>query len=90
MELRTYLNQAARGEAARLARAVGVHPVMVSQWACGKKEVPVDRSAPIETATAGAVRRWDLRPHDWHVHWPELVGAKGAPSEPAEEVRDAA
>ena len=22
---------------------------------------------------------WDLRPHDWHVIWPELVGAVGAP-----------
>jgi len=85
MDLRTYLNQATRGEAARVARDVGVHPVMVSQWASGRKEVPVDRSAPLERATGAAVRRWELRPTDWFVHWPELVGTEGAPEIPSEE-----
>jgi hypothetical protein len=23
--------------------------------------------------------RWDLRPHDWHLIWPELVDMTGAP-----------
>lgn len=36
------------------------------------------------------VRRWDLRPADWHRIWPELIGAEGAPVLPTEEVRDAA
>ena len=39
----------------------------------------MDRCTAIEQATAGAVRRWDLRPDDWHLIWPELIGAKGAP-----------
>jgi hypothetical protein len=42
---------------------------------------------------ASSVRRWDLRPDDWHRIWPELVGADGAPQVPADqpqEVRDAA
>jgi len=42
--------------------------------------VPVERCVQIERATAGAVRRWDLRPDDWHLIWPELVGSEGAPA----------
>lgn len=34
----------------------------------------------IENLTARAVRRWDLRPKDWHLIWPELIGSEGAPS----------
>lgn len=34
----------------------------------------------IERATAEQVRRWDLRPDDWHEIWPELIGKSGAPA----------
>ena len=78
MNLRTYVD-AERGRAADLAKALGLNPVMVSQWAAGIKEVALVRCAEIERATGGAVRRWDLRPDDWHLIWPELIGAKGAP-----------
>ncbi|MDB5975187.1 MAG: hypothetical protein JWR07_1947 [Nevskia sp.] len=27
--------------------------------------------------------RWDLRPNDWYLIWPELIGVEGAPSVPA-------
>lgn len=33
----------------------------------------------IEQASHGAVRRWHLRPEDWHRIWPELIGITGAP-----------
>lgn len=33
-----------------------------------------------ERNSGGAVRRWDLRPADWHAIWPELIGADGAPA----------
>lgn len=84
MDLRAYLQDAGRGAAASLARAVGVHPVMVSQWASGLKPVPVERCTVIEAATGRSVRRWDLRPTDWHEIWPELIGADGAPAIPEE------
>jgi DNA-binding transcriptional regulator YdaS (Cro superfamily) len=83
MDIRSFLNSE-RGAGARIARAVGVHPVMVSQWASGIKAIPVERCTAIEAATRGAVKRWDLRPADWFVHWPELVGTAGAPEIPLE------
>jgi DNA-binding transcriptional regulator YdaS (Cro superfamily) len=101
MNLRDYLNTAERGTAAEIARAVGVHPVMVSQWGSGDKPVPVLRCPLIEAATGRQVMRWDLRPADWWVFWPELMHAPGHPPIPepphtqpaalaADEARDAA
>ena len=83
MNIAAFLEDAPRGTAAAIARQLGVHPVMVSQWASGLKEVPAERCTAIEQATAAKVRRWDLRPDDWHRIWPELIGADGAPDAPA-------
>ena len=77
MKLHTYVSLQ-RGRAAWLARAIGVSPVMISQWVSGKP-VSVTSALAIERATDGAVVRWDLRPTDWHLIWPELVGTEGAP-----------
>lgn len=62
-----------------LARALGVSSPTVFDWCKGNKFPDVRRCAQIERVTNGAVRRWDLRPHDWHLVWPELIGAPGAP-----------
>jgi hypothetical protein len=51
MDLRTYLNEAPRGAGVLVARAVGVHAVMVSQWAAGAKPIPDDRAPALEAAT---------------------------------------
>jgi len=72
------------GAQAALAKSMEVPAPMLSQWASGARPVPFERCAPIEAATDGAVMRWDLRPHDWWLHWPELVGVKGAPVAPEE------
>jgi DNA-binding transcriptional regulator YdaS (Cro superfamily) len=79
MDISTYLQQSPRGTAAAIARALGVHPVMVSQWARGIKDIPVERCTALERITGGEVRRWDMRA-DWREHWPELVNAKDAPA----------
>lgn len=87
MKLSTWIGEE-RGRAAELASGIGLtkpsNPVLIYQWASGLRPVPIERCVPIELATAGAVRRWDLRPDDWHRIWPELVGADGAPPVPAE------
>lgn len=72
MNLLDYV-KAERGRGAAVAECVGVHPVMVSQWASGTKPIPIERCAAVERATSGEVTRRDLRPEDWHEHWPELV-----------------
>lgn len=90
MDLKSFI-AGKRGRAASIAVALGVNPVMVSQWATGTKSVPAERCAPLELATDRAVRRWDLRPGDWHLIWPELIGLEGAPAlVQAVEARDAA
>jgi DNA-binding transcriptional regulator YdaS (Cro superfamily) len=67
------------GAARSLARSIGVADAMVSQWRSGKKTPAPITAVAIEAALGGAIRRWDLRPDDWHLIWPELIGADGAP-----------
>lgn len=65
------------GGKSSLARAIGVSPQMVSQWARAvkPKPIPVTRCIAIEQATGGEVTRKDLRPDDWHLIWPEFIAA---------------
>ena len=51
-----------RGSAARLARALGLPPSVVSAWAHGRRQVPAGRCLEIERVTAGLVRAETLRP----------------------------
>ena len=64
MELKTYLEE--RGGGMQLAHAIGVSPVIISQWKTGARQVPAERCPAIERATNGAVRCEELRPDvDW-------------------------
>ena len=83
MKLIAYL-QVERGRAARVASAVGLAPGYVSQIANGVRPTPVEKVPAMEAACEFAVRRWDLRPNDWHLIWPELIDTEGAPDVPAE------
>ncbi len=67
---------------AALAAAIGVKQQHVWNWLNRPGLVPSEHCAAIELATGGAVKRWDLRPDDWHRIWPELIGAEGAPAVP--------
>ena len=73
MDLHSYLEQEGAGSRGRLAKAIGAYPSDVSNWARGRRGVPVERAVAIEQATGGAVTRRDLRPDDWHLIWPELA-----------------
>jgi len=70
----------ATGGQAALAAAIGVKQQHIWNWLNRPGGVPVEHCAAIEAATAGTVRRWHLRPHDWHRIWPELIGAPEAPA----------
>jgi DNA-binding transcriptional regulator YdaS (Cro superfamily) len=82
MTLNEYLRRPGSLTVAQLRAATGVKSdAQIRQWQHGYADrVPSPENAvAIERETGGAVRRWDLRPNDWHRIWPELVGAEGAP-----------
>lgn len=62
-----------------LASILNVTKAAVGQWKLPDRQVPIEHCPAIERATDKTVMRWDLRPHDWHLIWPELIGSKGAP-----------
>jgi DNA-binding transcriptional regulator YdaS (Cro superfamily) len=67
---------------AQLRERIGVKSdAQVRQWqhSYADRQPSPEYSVAIERATDGVVRRWDLRPDDWHRIWPELIGADGAP-----------
>jgi len=65
-----------------LAQDIEAAPSFVNQWVNGKRPVPPAFCVSIERATKGSVKRWDLRPDDWHRIWPELIGTEGSPEIP--------
>ena len=82
MTTNTLLSEAItdHGGLSACARMIGVRPPTMHQWIKGLRPVPPRRCCAIESVLA--VRRWDLRPRDWHLIWPELVGTAGAPPVP--------
>jgi DNA-binding transcriptional regulator YdaS (Cro superfamily) len=82
MKLHEYLKAPGSLTVAQLGDAIGVrNPTQIRQWQheyAGRKPGPEYCSA-IERATGGAVMRWDLRPDDWHLIWPELQAFPDAP-----------
>lgn len=61
------------GNGALLAEKLGVTAVTVSDWASGKRPVPIIRCVEIEKLTNSVVNRKMLRPSDWDQIWPELI-----------------
>lgn len=72
------------GGQAEMARRRGVTPATVNQWCKDVRPVPIEHCPAIEADCGFIVRRWDLRPDDWHRIWPELVGSDGAPNVPVQ------
>lgn len=85
MELRAFLDNLPRGGASEFAAKVGKSTVYLHQLAArqGDREASPPLAVVIERESNYQVRRWDLRPNDWHLIWPELIGSKGAPPAPA-------
>jgi DNA-binding transcriptional regulator YdaS (Cro superfamily) len=70
---------------AQLRERIGVKSdAQIRQWQHGyeNRQPSPENCVAIEQATEGRVRRWDLRPEDWHRIWPELIGTEGAPALP--------
>lgn len=67
--------------ASGFAERIDVSPQLVSFMRAGQRSVPIEK-VPLICALGGDVKRWELRPDDWHHIWPELIGAPGAPEVP--------
>lgn len=83
MKPEKFLEQVALTE---FARKMGRSPSQVYHWKVGLKPVPLELCTVFEAASNGLVMRWDLRPDDWHLIWPELKKRKDAPKVEAAHV----
>jgi|GEM_PF-2316698 len=81
MDLKAYLNSLP-DRPTREAFALRVNSTFghINNVALGYKTCAPALATAIELDTERAVRRWELRPEDWHLIWPELIGAAGAPT----------
>lgn len=87
MDLRTFTTELPRGGMSAFALRLGITPIYLSQLAArqdGRLPSP-ELSVRIEAESDRVVRRWHLRPDDWHLIWPELIGTEGAPEITAEK-----
>lgn len=89
MRLSEYLRPLDEQSRHTLAAAAGTSFLHLRNVAFSGKSCGVHLAVALECATSLHVRRWDTRPEDWHLIWPELIGTEGAPPIP-EETRDAA
>ncbi|HSC06803.1 MAG TPA: YdaS family helix-turn-helix protein [Steroidobacteraceae bacterium] len=62
-----------------LAAKLGMSEQYLYQCLTGRKAMSPLEAVKVEVASDRAVRRWHLRPDDWHLIWPELIGTEGAP-----------
>lgn len=77
--LREYLNSLSSADQASFAAACGTTIGYLRKAISTKQALSPVVCSLAERHSHGAARRWDLRPEDWHLIWPELVGADGAP-----------
>lgn len=65
-----------------LAEQLGINEQYLYQCLTGRKDMRTDEAVRIEQESGGRIRRWHLRVHDWHRHWPELIDHPEAPPVP--------
>jgi DNA-binding transcriptional regulator YdaS (Cro superfamily) len=69
----------------RIAAKVGeIHASSILQAMTGARDLSPKECVRVERESGKELMRWDLRPKDWFLIWPELIGKKGAPAVPAE------
>ena len=69
-------------ERAELAELLGINDQYLYQCLTGLRSLRADEAMRAERDSGGRIKRWDVRIHDWHLIWPELVGTTGAPVVP--------
>lgn len=82
MDLKTYLTPKSAEERDAFASLCSTTRGHLQNVMYGVRPCATDLAVHIERESHLAVRRWELRPEDWYKHWPELIGAEGAPAIP--------
>jgi hypothetical protein len=80
--LKTYLSPLSQEERDDFAKRCESTKGHLQNVMYGLKTCATDLAVHIERESGFAVRRWVLRPLDWHKHWPEIIGTEGAPEVP--------
>jgi len=81
MDLKTYLASLPQTGRVALAEVAGTTFGHLRNVGYKLRPCSPELAAAIELATQGAVMRWDMRPHDWRLIWPELQARTDAPAE---------
>lgn len=71
----------------QMAAEIGCNERFLYQCLTGRNAMQPLDAVRVEVQTQGKLRRWHVRPKDWHLIWPELVGQEGAPPVPTEPAR---
>ena len=79
MELRQFWFGLDTDKREALALDVGSTTGHLNNVAYGYRPCAPALCVQIERAANGSVMRWDLRPDDWHLIWPELLQRPDAP-----------
>lgn len=83
MDLKTYLKDLSDDAKDALATGASTTVGHLRNIVYGFRQCSPELASALERESKSAVMRWDLRPDDWHLIWPELVKRKDAPATPA-------
>lgn len=84
MDLKSFISGKAGSDRSEFAQRCGTTRGVLQNIMYGLRPCNPELAVLIERESAGDVRRWDLRPKDWWLIWPELIGSPGAPEVPHE------
>lgn len=79
MDLKTFYTPLTREERDAFALLCKTSRGHLQNVMYGQRPCAPELAVAIEQESKAAIRRWDLRPDDWRLIWPELIGAEGAP-----------
>lgn len=77
--LRAYADSLPRGGITALAKDLELTTVYLSQLIARQDERVPSPELCVRIEQRTGVMRWDLRPDDWHLIWPELKKRKDSP-----------
>lgn len=79
MDIKTFYSPLSIDERDSFATRCGTSRGHLQNVMYGQRPCAPELAVAIERESFMSVRRWDARPDDWHLIWPELIGAEGAP-----------